>query len=176
MVFMRVVRFFMVRAPHNTSDRSGASFASNSVRRRLRESRPPDSRWRLTLDGLENMSCECDQLPQILNLESYPNHVRKRLHEVDLKSEEWVKLLRCLVCGQHWQLDEWDKYQAVCAIKIADPENWRSYDDKPDRFRLLVEARGGLSDEECVKAGCQDKALRTLGYCPAHAYEVGLRE
>jgi hypothetical protein len=123
-----------------------------------------------------DMSCECERLPHVFNLEKYSNRLKKRLTEVEVKSDGWVKLCQCRACGQYWQLDEWDKYQTLCAIKISDPANWQTYDDQPDRARLLIESRGGLSEEECVMARCQNKALKSLAYCPAHAYEIGIRE
>jgi len=122
------------------------------------------------------MNCECHQLPKAFNLERLPNRLRRRIEEIDFKDQGWVKLYKCYVCGQRWQLDEWDKYQVVCAIKIPETANWRAYDDKPDRLQLLLDSRGGLSENACVKAGCGNLALKSLAYCPAHAYEIGLRE
>ncbi len=122
------------------------------------------------------MNCECNQLPHIFNVERYPNHLKDRIEFVDRKDEGWVKLGKCRVCGQYWQLDEWDKYQTICAIKVDAPDDWKNYDDKPDRIQLLINSRNGLSEEECVMAGCKNKALKSLAYCPKHAYEIGLRE
>jgi hypothetical protein len=122
------------------------------------------------------MNCECDQLPPIFNIERYASRFQDRLEIIDFKSEAWVKLGKCQICGQCWQLDEWDRYLTICAIKIDAPDSWQSYDDKPDRIRLLKDSRGGLSDEECIKANCGNKALKSLAYCPGHALEIGLRE
>ncbi|HXG85812.1 MAG TPA: hypothetical protein VNI84_17465 [Pyrinomonadaceae bacterium] len=87
-----------------------------------------------------------------------------------------MKLNKCCICWQHWQIDVWDKYQTNCALKIDKPKNWQSFDDEPDRLKLLVETRGGLSEEKCVKQGCTNDALKSLAYCPIHAYKIGFRE
>ncbi|MDQ6786373.1 MAG: hypothetical protein M3033_06085 [Acidobacteriota bacterium] len=73
-------------------------------------------------------------------------------------------------------MDKWDKLQTICAIKINFPKDWQNYDDKPDRVELLMNSRGGLSEAECIKANCQNKALKSLAYCLKHSYEIGLRE
>ena len=122
------------------------------------------------------MRCECKQLPRIFNYEQYPNNLKERLVEVSAKDGNWVKLSKCRACGQYWQTDVWDKYQTNCALKIDAPESWQSLDDKPFRLQLLVETRGGLSEENCVMAGCGNKALKSLAYCPEHAFRIGLRE
>jgi hypothetical protein len=124
---------------------------------------------------LTDTDCECKRLPNIFNTERIFNGLKNRVKIVDIKNN-WIKLGRCSVCGQFWQLDEWDKYQTICAIKINDPANWQTFDDEPDRVQLLINSRGGLSDKECVKANCRDTALKSLAYCPKHAYEIGLRE
>jgi hypothetical protein len=122
------------------------------------------------------MNCECNLLPHIFNIERQANQLKDRLEIINVKNENWIKLGKCRVCNQYWQLDEWDKYQTICAIKIDDPNGWQSYDDKQDRIRLLIDSRSGISDEGCIKAGCENKALKSLVYCPQHAYEIGLRE
>ncbi len=122
------------------------------------------------------MRCECEQLPQIFNYERYPNSLKDRLVKIDTKDGNWLELYKCRACGQHWQLDVWDKYQTNCALKIDAPETWQSFDDTPLRIQLLIESRGGFSEEKCRMADCRNKALKSLAFCQFHAYEVGLRE
>jgi len=119
--------------------------------------------------------CNCNQLPQIFKVEDQGRFVRKFV-EVGRRAGNWLQLFRCRACGQHWQLDLPDKYQVNCAIKIDDPDDWQSFDDQPVRLQFLIESYGGLSEEECVMARCANKALKSLAYCPAHAYEIGLRD
>jgi hypothetical protein len=123
------------------------------------------------------MACECDHLPRIFNVETYPNTLANHVELVDQKDGGWLKLYKCPVCGRYWQIDVIDRLQTNCAIRIDDPAGWHSFDDKPVRFQYLIDARGGLSDEDCIMAGCKNKALKSMSYCPRHAYEdVGLRE
>lgn len=121
-----------------------------------------------------NGNCECNQLPSIFNIEKCPNHLRERIEIFDKKDDGWRELGKCQICGQYWQLDKWDKLQTICAIKIDVSDDWQSYDDKPDRIQLLIDSYSGLSDEECIKANCQNEALKSLACCPKHAYEIGL--
>ena len=123
------------------------------------------------------MNCECNQLPRIFNVERYPNRLMDHLELIDRKDSGWLKLYNCSVCGQYWQVDLIDRLQVNCAIKIDNPAEWQNFDDKPLRLQYLIDSRGGLSEEECVMAGCKNKALNSLAYCPKHAYEnVGVRE
>jgi hypothetical protein len=120
--------------------------------------------------------CDCARLPAIFNVGRRPNRLKRTLVEVGLKAEEWVRLFKCSACGQHWQLDEWDRYQTVCAIKIEDATGWRTFSDRSVRIGFLVDSRGGLSEGPCAMARCGGQALKSLAYCPEHAYELGLRE
>jgi hypothetical protein len=123
------------------------------------------------------MSCECSQLPQIFNIENYYSRLMTHLEIIDQKDGGWLKLFKCSVCNQHWQVDLIDRLQVNCAIKIDDSVEWQNFDDKSIRIQYLISSRGGLSEEECVTAGCKNKALKSLAHCPKHAYEnVGLRE
>ncbi len=125
---------------------------------------------------MRNINCECNQLPHIFNVEKYHSQLKDRFESVDRKDSGWLELGKCQICGQYWQLDKWDKLQTICAIKIDALDDWQNYDDKPDRMQLLIDSRDGLTEEKCIKANCQNKALKSLAYCPKHAYEIGLRE
>lgn len=122
------------------------------------------------------MKCECSRLPRLFNIEKYLSHLRETVEIVDRKDSGWGELRICRICGQHWQLDKWDKLQTICAIKIDFPDDWQNYDDKSDRMQLLIDSRGGLSEVRCIKAICQNKAFKSLAYCLEHSYEIGLRE
>ena len=123
------------------------------------------------------MNCECNQLPRIFNVETYPNRLMAHLELIDKKDGGWLSLYKCSVCAQYWQVDLIDWLQVNCAIRIDNPAEWHDFDDKPVRVQYLIDSRGGLSEEGCVMAGCKNRALQSLAYCPKHAYEdVGLRE
>ena len=90
---------------------------------------------------------------------------------VDEKDGGWRNLYSCSDCGRYWQVDLIDKYQVNCAIRIDDPNNWQTFDDKPLRMQYVFDTRGGLSDEGCIVARCPNKALKSLAYCLEHAYD-----
>ncbi len=123
------------------------------------------------------MNCQCRQLPRTFNIETFPNRLDDFLELVDQKNEGWRTLNKCSVCGQYWQLDLIDRLQVNCAIKIDNPNEWLSFDDKPVRVQYLFDVGRGLSDEDCIKARCPNKALKSLAYCLEHAYDyANLRE
>jgi len=123
------------------------------------------------------MNCQCSLLPRIFNVETFPNRLSDSLDLVDQKDGGWLKLNKCSDCGQHWQLDLIDRLQVNCAIKIDNPDEWQRFDDKPVRMQYVFNVRKGLSDEDCIVAGCKNKALKSLAYCLGHAYDyAGVRE
>jgi hypothetical protein len=98
------------------------------------------------------------------------------MKEVAWTKDKWARLHKCSVCGQHWQVDVWDKYSEGLAIKIDKPEQWKDYDDESDRLSYLIESRGGVTDKQCQWQNCNENALQGLAYCPYHAYhKAGLR-
>jgi len=96
---------------------------------------------------------------------------------VSHKSDGWVQLVRCTYCSQHWQVDSWERYSTGLAIKVPDARTWPDSDDLAIRKQALISFRGGLSDQQCRWAGCENRALRGSAYCPECAYhKTGLRE
>jgi hypothetical protein len=66
----------------------------------------------------------------------------KKFERIDWKDDAWVKLIKCPDCGQYWQLDEWDKYQAGLAIKIEDSESWKTYPEiSPSYWRMTMDKK-----------------------------------
>ena len=120
--------------------------------------------------------CKCKRLPECFKSDT-SDPCFKTFQEIDWKKDAGVKLVKCPECGQHWQLDQWDKYHSGLAVKIQAPESWGQYDDKNVRIAYLVKRRGGLSEQICAWQGCTNKALTGLAYCPLCAYEKsGIRE
>jgi hypothetical protein len=117
--------------------------------------------------------CRCQKLPDVVKIpDSQETLFPGGLVEEHVRAN-WTKLCRCAVCGSHWQLDEWDKYEEVLAIRVVDTARWETFNDSPFRAAYLTEKMGGTSDQECAKAGCHAKALRGLAYCGQHAVEIG---
>lgn len=88
----------------------------------------------------------------------------------------WIKLFRCKVCGQHWSIDEWDKYVDRVITRITDVENWESNDSTSLRKGLLLASRGGTTNEECAWAGCKGKQVKGVAFCIDHLYATGARK
>jgi hypothetical protein len=62
------------------------------------------------------------------------------------------------------------------AVKVRSVEGWQSFDSKSAVLQLLVQSRGGLSNERCIWAGCSGRAVQGVAYCPKHLYETGARK
>lgn len=88
----------------------------------------------------------------------------------------WIMLFRCKACGQHWSIDEWDKYVDRVITKINDVENWEATDSTNLRKDLLLSSRGGTTGEECAWAGCSGKQVKGVALCIDHLYATGARK
>ena len=123
----------------------------------------------------EHIKCECDHLPNVFNIETYPQELVGHLELID--QTVWLTLQQCLNCKQLWQLDNIDRLQVNLAIKLNSDVNWRDFDDRPERLGHLISSRGGVSKEHCVMEGCNQHALKSLAHCPKHAFDhLGLRD
>jgi len=86
----------------------------------------------------------------------------------------WVELFKCNNCTQLWAIDAWDKYQERVAIKVVQKENWDKATDH-QRKNLLLNARGGVTENECMKTTCNGYAVTGVVFCIDHLYETGAR-
>lgn len=119
---------------------------------------------------------QSNELPEFHRID-YSSEFARRLQENFVDTGNWVALCRDPETGHYWQYDEWDKYHVGLAIRIHDPDNWRTFDDLPVRVAYLVQSRGGVEEAECMWAGCTRKRLKGIAYCPECAYEkAGIRE
>lgn len=112
--------------------------------------------------------CNCRDLPDCFGMEvSAPAF--EHLDLLAEKEDGFRVLYRCRICGQHWQLDDWDIVKIQLAFKVADPKGWINFDDRSIRMTYLVNSRGGLADEECSYPGCGSKRVSGLELCAFHA-------
>jgi len=118
------------------------------------------------------MPCECSQLSDIVKLDDQSTIGGFE----ELEMGDWVRLVRCPRCGQLWSVDEWDKYQTRFAVRILQREGWREFDAMPSRRQYLIQSRGGLTDEKCIRLGCEQRRVRGVVYCADHLYQTGARE
>ncbi len=114
--------------------------------------------------------CICSDLPYVFGVEE-TRFPFQSLETLDEKQNAFLTLCRCPHCGQHWQIDAWDQHYVRLA-KIADPEDWADFDDKPVRLAVLVNSRGGLSKAACKWPRCEGFTVRGLDYCAFHILEA----
>ena len=117
--------------------------------------------------------CSCSDLPALVYVEDHPADLFARMEH--LATGNWVALYRCPCCHQFWRVDAWDNGQTQIAVKVPVESGWDSFDAKPLILGALVQARGGLSTETCVWAGCGANAVSGVAYCPAHLFDAGAR-
>ena len=115
----------------------------------------------------------CAGLPAIMYFEERPLDFTRRLEQVD--AANFQRLFRCGMCGQHWRIDDWDKYQVRIAVKIADPASWLTFDASTLEKELLLRTRGGAGTEGCAWANCPNPALAGMAICVDHLVQSGVR-
>lgn len=93
------------------------------------------------------------------------------METIAVKKDQYCLLKKCNNCGQHWQVDESDRYHKGICIKIGSPNDWANFNDAPIRKDRLIATYGGLSDKNCIWSGCMNKALRDIAFCPECALE-----
>ena len=94
---------------------------------------------------------------------------------VEVALGNWVKLMECPRCRQLWKVDVRDKYQTVYAVKIASKADWEHFDSKALIKARMIENRGGLADEKCMWAKCNNPQVKKSAYCVDHLYATGAR-
>ena len=120
------------------------------------------------------MKCKCNNLPSQFYFSDAASKFSQKLSEVAIG--DWVKLYECTVCKTLWAIDVWDKYTWQVVFKISDREKWESEITVDKRKQLLLNSRGGLTDEICIYANCNKKRVRGVVYCLDHLYNTGARK
>lgn len=119
------------------------------------------------------MKCKCSNLPDAFYINEAPWRFEKSLHKED--TQNWMHLYSCPKCGTLWTIDEWDKYQDQVVARVKDRANWATDQAIAARKRLLLESRGGTTDETCMWAGCHGKKVKGVAYCLEHLWDTGAR-
>jgi hypothetical protein len=120
-----------------------------------------------------SMSCICIKLNNSIYLDDAPAIFQDTLSKIS--SKEWLNLHLCECCNQLWVIDEWDKYVVQVATKTDNKEDWHSSNSIKLRKNLLLESRGGTTDEECIWADCNYSRVLGVAYCINHLYDTGAR-
>ena len=115
----------------------------------------------------------CRSLPPAFYYDDRPAFFEGRLEEIE--AADFRRLYRCRKCGQHWRVDEWERYLIQVAVRIDDPTAWRMFDSSELENDLLVRSRGGLADAQCAWSDCPNKAVKGTALCPAHLRDAGVQ-
>jgi hypothetical protein len=92
-----------------------------------------------------------------------------------IEKKGWYLLYMNKVDKTYWRLDQYDKLQQQCFVKLDSLESWAEFDDKELRIELLKNTRG-LGRGKCMWSQCKRSSLQGLVYCERHAYEeMGIR-
>ena len=96
------------------------------------------------------MSCRCALLESCV---SYGESEQAFCEGFALVAERsMLRLYRCTVCSTHWQID--GECRSDFAIKVAQPEHWSSFDDRPYQRDFFIRSHGGESAKGCLWARC----------------------
>jgi hypothetical protein len=119
------------------------------------------------------MSCQCSKQRDLIEISGDHHGFVEGKVEVDVGN--WIRLWRCPSCGQYWRTDEWDKYQAGYALKIASVEGWKELDPAPWIKQRMLENHHGTDQNVCLAKDCNAPCLTGRAYCVDHFYETGAR-
>jgi hypothetical protein len=119
------------------------------------------------------MKCQCSNLPESFYLDEGPKEFEKALHQED--AQNWRTLYSCPQCGTLWVIDVWDKGQERVVIRVKERTAWTSEQRTDERKRLLLQSRGGTTNDTCVWSGCNGKRVKGVAYCLDHLWNTGAR-
>ena len=117
--------------------------------------------------------CNCSEQPTLIDISNSHSDFKSKLNKLEVGN--WVLVMQCPDCCQHYKVDEWDKYQTCYAVKIPSQDNWESFDRESLIKDQMVVNRGGLTNEPCMWTGCNLKQVKGSAYCANHLYSTGAR-
>ena len=93
------------------------------------------------------------------------NEYFSAMPKVGEADQGWRSILRCPACGQYWLVDEFDKLQSLFAIKIDNPNKPGESELLEIHEQALLKKHGGESEQDCLFAGCGNKAVKGFALC-----------
>ena len=81
--------------------------------------------------------------------------------------EMTVDLYRCRVCRALWLVEF---VGMALVVRVESEAAAVNFDDRPYRRALVVARHGGLGDDTCAYAGCDQHTLGGMAICTDHAY------
>ncbi len=124
------------------------------------------------------MHCSCEELPVYTYYHPERGLSQKlRPFVVSVAKSSWRELFRCEICGTHWRIDVEDRLQQQYVWKVGRfRDDWATVEFVEEQKRLLLQRRGGETEEKCVWMGCEQKRVKGVAYCIDHLYETGVRK
>jgi hypothetical protein len=123
------------------------------------------------------MHCSCEELPVYTYYDAERGLSEKlRPFLVPVAEANWRELFRCEICGTHWRIDIEDRLQQQFVWKVgAFREDWATVEFPEEQKALLLQSRGGLTEEKCAWLGCEKKKVKGVAFCIDHLYATGTR-
>ena len=120
------------------------------------------------------MKCNCANLPEVFYFDAGPAGFQDGWKEID--AQKWMRLFECAECGTLWAIDEWDKYYFQAVSRIDSRDGWPAPLPDEKRKKLLLQQRGGTTNEACIWKDCEKKRVKGVVYCIDHLYKTGTRK
>ena len=117
--------------------------------------------------------CNCKEQPSLIDISNNHSDFKSKLNQLDVG--DWVLLMQCPNCKQLYKVDEWDKYQTSYAVKVPTSKNWETFDSESLIKEQMIQHRGGLANDSCMRVGCNIKQVKGSAYCVHHLYLGGTR-
>jgi hypothetical protein len=118
------------------------------------------------------MTCRCRERPVAFTF--YPDSdpvepFRDSLREVERDGRRGLTIGQCQSCGTWWYVD-WGTARWDYAIKLDRLKRLAETDVIPYERQMLIEIEGGLGDQKCQWAGCENRVLKGAVICVDHAH------
>ena len=116
--------------------------------------------------------CNCIKYGDCEEATPTRNEFIREFTQLDSCVQLWTELFICNNCGQHWVVEEnaeMDR-RSNMAYKVDTPKNWTKHDTRPALSQWLILQHGGLTDQQCVHAGCNEYALKDMVVCVFHGH------
>jgi len=132
----------------------------------------------------KSLKCKCAVMPSVTpgrmaskaptrhyeSVASKPHGALPRAFQTTVDQKTSVQLIRCLVCGQLWQVDAWSRNAGWTswpdlAMKIVSAEGWKQFDDTTIRRQHFPAFDRGLEFVNCATPGCKDMRVVGMDHC-----------
>lgn len=117
--------------------------------------------------------CYCDTYADLININEHYDDFCEAWTLVD--SGARYNLHQCPHCMQLYRIDK-QGFSNICyALKLDNDHDWHDFDDSEIIKAQMLQSREGVSDRDCKRDNCSDKAVNGSVYCLEHLYQSGAR-